>query len=109
MNESHPLRTGATLEGTGMTERLTMENAADFAVWHGLAFDDAGKVFGGARRNDAGVINDLDKQHTHPIETGTYIVAPDRPLSLTLDGAGTLTGAISADGQYLMLINLNEG
>ena len=30
-------------------------------------------------------------------------------LTLTLGGPGTLTGAISADGEFLILIDLNTG
>ena len=88
---------------------VTMDNAADSAVWHEMAFDGAGNVFGGVQRNDAGVITDLNNQHTYLTEKGTYSVASDGTLTLALDGVGALTGAISADGEYLILINLNAG
>ena len=88
---------------------VTMQNGADSAVWHEMAFDGAGKVFGGVTRNDAGVITDLNARHTYLTEQGTYSVAANGTLTLSLDGASTLTGALSADGEYLILIDLNAG
>lgn len=88
---------------------VTMEKGADSAVWHELTFDGAGHVSGGVTRNDSGVITDLNQQNTYLTEQGTYGVATDGTLTLTLGNAGTLTGAISADGEFLILIDLNAG
>jgi hypothetical protein len=88
---------------------VTMDNAADSAAWHELNFDGAGNVFGSLQKNDSGVITWLNDQHTYLTEKGTYSVAPDGTLTLSLDGARALTGALSADGEFLILADLNAG
>ena len=88
---------------------VTMNSGADSAAWHELAFDGAGNIFGSVERNDAGAITSLTAQGTYLTEKGTYSVAADGTLTLSIEGAQTLTGALSADGEFLILTDLNPG
>ena len=69
-----------------------------------LSFDGAGLLQGTGTFNDGGTISS-----NQPV-TGAYTVAADGSMTLTPTGATlSFTGGVSADGNTLMLTNLNAG
>lgn len=77
-------------------------SSADVGSVATVNFDGAGNFSGSEVQNNGGVISD-------PAVSGTYAIAADGTLAMTLAGEAPLSGGLSADGNALVLIQTTPG